>query len=176
MNLMVLQPCIFFWSAIYTYILIKKKSLGNKSNCLKELRGGKTGFGQTITGTRTHLNQPQTPPPHLMGSINARREKEGDPSSSQSYLQQLHVSLLFLLPNENLNQTSRECPLNVWEIDSWDLKWKLNSYLEEGRKGCDGWEITDKIKRTERGRRRGRTRRMREGILPNWPDPLRFKR
>jgi len=93
--------------------LIKKKSLGNKSNCLKELRGGKTGFGQTITGTRTHLNQPQTPPPHLMGSINARREKEGDPSSSQSYLQQLHVSLLFLLPNENLNQTSRECPLNV---------------------------------------------------------------
>jgi hypothetical protein len=41
-------------------------------------------------------------------------ERKGDPSSSQSCLQQLHVqlhiSLLFLLPNRNLNQTSKECP------------------------------------------------------------------
>jgi hypothetical protein len=52
----------------------------------------------------------------------------------------------------------------------------LNNYLEEGRRGYNGWEITDKRKRTERGRRRGRTRRRREGILPNWPNPLRFER
>jgi len=54
-----------------------------------------------------------------MGSINARREREGDPSFSQSFLQllhvQLHVSFLFLLPNENLNQTSRKCLLNMRE-------------------------------------------------------------
>jgi len=52
----------------------------------------------------------------------------------------------------------------------------LNSCLEEGRKGCNGWEETGRRKRTERGRRRGRTRRMREGILSNCPDPLRFER
>jgi len=53
------------------------KSLGNKPDCLKELRGrGKIGFGHTKIGTRTHLNQPQTPPPHLIGSINAMRDRE----------------------------------------------------------------------------------------------------
>jgi len=41
-------------------------------------------------GTRTLLNQPQTPPPYLRGGINARgegerereREREGDPCYS----------------------------------------------------------------------------------------------
>jgi hypothetical protein len=67
-----------------------------------------------------------------MGSMNARRERErerererkGDPSSSQSYLQQLHVALLFLLPNRNLNQTSRECLVNVsWRVEILREDW-----------------------------------------------------
>jgi hypothetical protein len=33
----------------------------------------------------------------------------------------------------------------------------------------------DRRKRTEKGRIRGRTRRRREGILPNCPDLLRFE-
>jgi hypothetical protein len=31
---------------------------------------------ETKTRRRTLLNQPQTPPPHLRGGINARRERE----------------------------------------------------------------------------------------------------
>jgi hypothetical protein len=49
-------------------------------------------------------------PSSLRGGYKYKEEREADPSSSQSCLQQLHVSLLFLLPNGNLNQISRECP------------------------------------------------------------------
>jgi hypothetical protein len=35
----------------------------------------------------------------------------------------------------------------------------LNINLKERRRGCNGWKITDRRKRIEKGRRKGRTRR-----------------
>jgi hypothetical protein len=51
-----------------------------------------------------------------MGSINTRIEKVTLPflkSCLQQLHVQVHVALPFLLPNRNLNQTSRECLMNV---------------------------------------------------------------
>jgi hypothetical protein len=52
----------------------------------------------------------------------------------------------------------------------------LNNCLEDKRRGCNRWVEADRRKRTERGKRRGRTNRRREGILTNYPEPFRFER
>jgi hypothetical protein len=52
-------------------------------------------------GTRTLLNQPQTPPPYLRGGINARGERERErervtlaiPQNPTNYMQQTPSSL-----------------------------------------------------------------------------------
>jgi hypothetical protein len=70
-------------------------------------------------------------------------DREGNPSSSQSCLQelhvQLHVALLFLLPNRNLNQTSGECLVNVWgRVEILREDW--TAAYREGKRGYKLWE------------------------------------
>ena len=88
-------------------------------NCLKELGGrGKTSFWRDQNKDKNTFKPTPNTPPHLMGSINTRRREKVTLPLPKSYLQQLHVqvhgAIPFLLPNRNLNQTSRECLVNVW--------------------------------------------------------------
>jgi hypothetical protein len=87
-------------------------------NCLKELGGrGKIGFWRDQNKDKNTFKPTPNTPPHLMGSINTRRREKVTLPLPKSCLQQLHVQVHvafpFLLPNRNLNQTSRECPVNV---------------------------------------------------------------
>ena len=85
---------------------------------LRSWEGGEKWFWRDQNKDKNTSKPTPNTPTSFNGEYKYKEEREGDPSSFQSCLQQLHVQLyvafLFLIPNGNLNQTSRECLVNVW--------------------------------------------------------------